>query len=103
MDFVEHKMDTETGKRRGYGFIRFKSLDAQQQVLDRRDFVIGGRAVQVKIPYDRVSFAIIDIRGSNATNKIMAENADASITLWQCGCVVIAAELEKTLCRPHCT
>ena len=52
---VEHKLDPATGKRRGFGFIRFKDVDVQQQVLQKKFFQLGDREVKVTIPVDKVN------------------------------------------------
>ncbi|CAF1374615.1 unnamed protein product, partial [Didymodactylos carnosus] len=46
--FTEIKRDSN-GKSRGFGFIRFKNLDSQLMVLNKRHH-IDGRACDVKIP-----------------------------------------------------
>ena len=45
--FCEVKTDRETGKSRGFGFIRFSSEDAARRAADG-EHVIGGRVVEVK-------------------------------------------------------
>jgi len=52
--FAEHKKEHATKKPRGFGFLRFKEIDAQRAVLQQAYFEIGGRRCQVKIPFDKV-------------------------------------------------
>jgi len=46
--YAEVKVDRQTGKSRGFGFIRFKSEECAQTAL-QRDHYIGGRKLEVKL------------------------------------------------------
>ena len=58
------KRDPQTGKSKGFGFIRYKEYDAQEQVVEKRHKVdhssrwcevkypdTGGRAVSIHLAY----------------------------------------------------
>jgi len=50
----EVKLDKETKKSKGFGFIRFKTEEVAQEVLEATH-MMGGRSLDVKVPYKQNS------------------------------------------------
>jgi len=80
VDFLQIKRD-ETGKSKGYGFIRFSTYESQESVISKRH-MIEGRWCDVKIPHSKVTVVLSIITAPQHLWKrcLVASNAHFSVT-----------------------